>query len=306
MKVKLKNLQLRMALIGPCTVAIMFGLSSGSVLATHDHPEKNLPAHEQPHKAEPPTGGHKNLAAAATNPIANLVQFQVNDSFSPSSHNASGYSNTTVIQPVIPFKLPWESMPLLITRTTLPYVVTADLPGGIGRKDGFGDTEFLSLFSPKLETKGVQVAIGTNLIIPTAGDNQFTGSGKWSIGPAALYINMKKPGLQWGLFGWADFSFASASGGSDRTHVSQISLQPFITQHFKKGWYVASMDVPQKYDFNSNNWTLAIGPKVGRVMKFGEQPVNVFGAVYYNPIDNDNAVSAEWTIKVGVTFLFPE
>jgi hypothetical protein len=129
MKVKLKNLQLRMALIGLCTVAIMFGLSTGSVLAAHDHPEKNLPAHEQPHKAEPPTGGHANLAAAATNPIANLVQFQVNDSFSPSNHNASGYSNTTVIQPVIPFKLPWESMPLLITRTTLPYVITPDLPG---------------------------------------------------------------------------------------------------------------------------------------------------------------------------------
>jgi hypothetical protein len=284
----------------------MFGLSSGSVLATHDHPEKDLPAHEQPHKAEPPTGGHAHLAAAATNPIANLVQFQVNTSYHPSSYNASGYSNTFVIQPVIPFKLPWESMPLLITRTTLPFVTTPDLPGGIGRKNGFGDTEFLTLFSPRLETKGVQVAIGTNLTIPTAGDNEFTGSGKWSLGPAALYINMTKPGLQWGLFGWADFSFASASGGSDRSHVSQINLQPFITQHFKKGWYVGSMDVPQKYDFASNNWTLAIGPKVGRVMKLGKQPVNVFGAVYYNPIDNDNAVSAEWTIKAGITFLFPE
>ena len=61
------------------------------------------------------------------------------NSYSPHSYNANGYSNVGIIQPVIPVKLGWEKVPLLVTRTTLPYISTPDLDGGVGRKDGFGD-----------------------------------------------------------------------------------------------------------------------------------------------------------------------
>lgn len=293
-------------LIIPIVMAIVLAtyFVCTNVLAHDPKAHLDQPSHKVPQKAEPPTGGHANLAGAATNPIANLIQFQVNDSYSPSNYNSDGYSNTGVIQPVIPFHLPWEKVPLLITRTTLPYVSTPDLRGGVGRKDGFGDLQFLNLFSPKLKTKGVQVAFGSNIIIPTAGDDDFTGSGKWSIGPSALYINMQKPSWQWGLFVFSDFSFASADG--KRSHVSQINLEPFVTKHFKKGWYLASPDNPQIYNNRTDDWTLSLGPRLGRVMKLGKQHVNVFGAVYYNPVDNDNVPAAEWTLKAGITFLFPK
>lgn len=72
-------------LAGLSALAIALGFASGSVLAVEVSEEdykllqkikqqqakKELPAHEQPHTKEPPTGGHSNLAAAATNPIAN-------------------------------------------------------------------------------------------------------------------------------------------------------------------------------------------------------------------------------------------
>jgi hypothetical protein len=45
---------------------------------------------------------------------------------------------------------------------------------------------------------------------------------------------------------------------------------------------------------------------VGKVTKFGKQPVNLFGQVTWNPLDNDDQVSSEWTFKVNVTFLFPK
>jgi hypothetical protein len=45
---------------------------------------------------------------------------------------------------------------------------------------------------------------------------------------------------------------------------------------------------------------------VGKVTKFGKQPVNLFGAIYYNPLDNDDEVAAEWTFKVNLTLLFPK
>jgi hypothetical protein len=116
-------------LIGLCALVIMLYFTPGSLLAHDDHPDKDLPAHEQPH----PDGGQSNLAGAATNPIGNLVQFQMQNSFSPSNYNADGYSNVAVVQPVIPIELPWEKVPLFLTRTTLPYIWTADLDGGIGR-----------------------------------------------------------------------------------------------------------------------------------------------------------------------------
>jgi hypothetical protein len=295
-----------LVLIGLCTATILVGLTSGLVWAHEDHDEeKKLPPHEQPHRAEPPTGGHKNLAEAATNPIANLIQFQVQNSYSPSNHNSSSYSNVTVLQPVIPIKLPWEKVPLLITRTTLPYITTPDFDGPVDRKRGFGDTTFLGLFSPKLETKGVQVGLGPTLVIPTAGDNDFVGSGKWQAGPSVLYINMQTPSIQWGLFAFHLWDFASTSSGSDRPGVNKLSLQPFITKHLNDGWYVGSPDVPQTYDFNTNKWTWALGPQVGKVTKLGKMPVKIFGALYFNPED-EAGPTAEWTAKVGITFLFPE
>jgi len=305
MQIKLKNLKLRMALIGFCTVAIVFGLTTGSVLAHDDSAEKNLPPHERPAPAGSPAGSSANLAEAATNPIAPMIQFQLQNSYSWENHNSNGYSNVTTIQPVIPIKLPWEKVPMLITRTTLPYVWTPDLGGGIGRVSGFGDLSLLTLFTPKLKTKGVQLGFGSDLSFPTAGDDKLTGSGKWAGGPAFLYINMKTKGIQWGLFAYQNWSFASASGEKDRTDVNKSFIQPFVTYHFGKGWFVGSPESPQQYDYKSKKWSLALGPQLGRVFKIGKQPVKLFGAVYYNPEDNAAATS-EWTAKVGLTFLFPE
>ena len=294
----------RIGLSGLYAAAITLGLTSGSVLAHEDSekPAENLPPHKTPHTAEPPTGGHANLAAAATNPIANLIQFQVQDQYNWSNHNSDGYSNVAIIQPVVPIKLPWEAVPLVITRTTLPYVTTPDLGPGAGRNKGFGDTSLLTLFTPNLGLKGQTIGLGPTFVFPTAGDDDFTGSGKWQAGPAAIYINTKTS-TQWGALAFQNWAFASARSNS--TNVNQLSVQPILTHHFDGGWYVGMPDNPQVYDFRSDKWTLALGPRAGRVFKLGTQPVNLSGAVYHNPID-DNGPTAEWSAKVSLTFLFPK
>ena len=165
-----------MALIGLCTIGIVFGLTTGSVLAQDDkaslaqddkasyeeykkkQADKKLPPHKRPPPHDP-TGNakHGNLAEAATNPIANLMQFQVQNAYKWKNHNSNGYANVTTLQTVIPVPLPWKEVPMLITRTTLPYVTTPNFDGPVDRKSGFGDTDFLALFTPKLKTKGVQL-----------------------------------------------------------------------------------------------------------------------------------------------------
>ena len=290
------------ALKNSLMTALTLGLMSGSAMAHDAQYDNTKEPHEAPHKAEPPKGGHESLAAAATNPIANLIQFQIQNRYTANSYNADGDSNAFVLQPVIPIALSSETIPLLVTRTSLPYINTPDFDGGIGTQEGFGDITALGVFIPKLETKGVMIGFGYNLVIPTAGDNDFTGSGKWSLGPSLVYFNGQTPSWQWGILGYSAFSFASQN--TDREHVSNISLQPFITKHFDGGWYLATADVPQTYDFNANEWTFALGPRLGKVTRFGKQPVNLFGQFTYNPNDDTDELAPEWADKSNMTFLF--
>ena len=194
---------------------LTLGLISGSAMAHEQQYDNTKEPHEAPHKADPPKGGHASLAEAATNPVANLIQFQIQNNYNSSSYNADGDSNAFILQPVIPIKLSSEAVPLLVTRTTLPYINTPDFDGGVGNKEGFGDLVAQGYFIPKLETKKVMVGIGYNLTIPTAGSNDFTGSGKWSLGPTALFINMQTPTWQWGL----------VSYGRSKQHVCVVSMQ---------------------------------------------------------------------------------
>ena len=46
---------------------------------------------------------------------------------------------------------------------------------------------------------------------------------------------------------------------------------------------------------------------IGRVMPVGGQPMQIFGGVYYNPEEkDDNRISAEWTFKFQIGWLFPQ
>ena len=297
-------------LINSLLIALALGLMSGSVLAHEQNYKGEKDPHETgTHKPDSPAGGggHDSLASAATNPIANLVQFQIQNAYTPSNNNVSGSSNAFILQPVIPIKLSSESVPLLVTRTTLQYINTPDYDGGVGTQEGFGDLVAQGWFIPKLDTKGVMVGIGYNLTVPTAGSNDFTGSGKWSLGPNLIYFNLQTPGFQWGVLNYSSFSFADNDTGQDthRSHVSSTSIQPIMVWQFDEGWWAGLPDVPQTYNFKTDHWTTALGGRVGKVTKIGKQPVNLFGQATYNSEDHDNEISPEWTYKVNLTFLFP-
>jgi hypothetical protein len=286
-------------------LGILFVLATSANSAVAQEPSANdestlshVEAHhgsDPPHPADP----HGNLAEAATNPISNLIQVQLQDQVGFNNYESSSSSNVFIVQPVIPFKLPWKKVPLLITRTTATYVTTQKLRGS-GRHDGFGDILNLSLFLPKLKTKGVMVGVGPAISFPVA-SSDYTGSDKWSAGPAAIYFNLQKKGLQWGVLSWYLSSFA---GSSRRDHVSKLSFQPVLVKHFAKGWYLGSPDVPGTYNFRTSKWTYPIGPRLGRVFKIGKQPINLFGETWYSPL-NDGP-TAKWSAKISLTLLFPK
>ena len=84
-------------------IMLTLGLMCGSVLAH----EQNYKGEREPHEdgthkpdVEGGGGGTSDLAAAATNPIANLVQLQIQNQYTSDSYNVSGDSNAFILQPV--------------------------------------------------------------------------------------------------------------------------------------------------------------------------------------------------------------
>jgi hypothetical protein len=284
-------------------IATMFlSLASTGVYA---HPETAAhhddPAH--PHDHSDSSGG-SNLGDQATNPVAPLMSFRAQYQNSPSNYNADSYSQAVIGQAVIPISLDSKAVPMLITRTTIPYISTPDLGEPANRKNGFGDTSLLTFLIPDFGLKGHTIAIGASIGIPTGGDNEFTGSGQWQLGPTLAYVNTKTKGLQWGLLMYQNWDVASTR--SDAEDVNNTNIQPILNYHFGKGWYVGLPDLPQTYNNETNNWTTQLGGVLGRVFPWKKQHLQMYGGVYYNTEEDDDMVAAEWTVKLNVSFLIPE
>ena len=47
-----------------------------------------------------------------------------------------------------------------------------------------------------------------------------------------------------------------------------------------------------------------MGLRLGKVTKFGKQPVNLFIEPLYQP--EDNGLAAEWSVKLNLTLLIPK
>jgi hypothetical protein len=263
-------------------------------------------AHEAPEHHAEDTGhpAHADLANEATNPVAPLMSFRVQYQNSPSYYNADSYSQALIGQAVIPIALPSKKVPMLITRTTIPYISTPDLGEPVNRKHGFGDTSLLTFFVPNFGLKGHTFAGGASIGIPTGGDNEFTGGGQWTLGPTAVYLNTQTKGLQWGLMVYQDWDVSSTR--SNAADVNKTNFQPIINYHMDGGWYLALPDLAQTYNNETNNWSTNLGAVLGRVFPYKKQHLQMFGGVYYNTEDNEDVVSGEWTVKLNISFLIPE
>jgi hypothetical protein len=247
------------------------------------------------------------LGEAATNPVSNLVQFRLQNQHSWENYNADSWSNAMLAQAVVPLPsiaAKFDSLRGIVTRTTLPYVSTPQLEG-VGRKHGMGDTNVLAFAVPKVAPPKSVWGYGLAVDIPTGGDDKFTGSGTWKVGPSVVLMATPIKGLQVGALvfhQWDTYDIRS-----DAPDFNTTFIQPILTKHFSGGWYISLPDTPQNYDWEEEEWTLNLGAVVGRVFPVGKQPMQVFGGVYYNSEEkDDNRVSPEWTFKFQVGWLFPQ
>jgi hypothetical protein len=137
--------------------------------------------------------------------------------------------------------------------------------------------------------------------MPTATDGQL-GSGKWSGGPTGVVLFQPK----WGTVGGLARQLWSFGGGSDRTHVNQSLIEPFVNYNLPNGWYLISdIIITANWQADSSNrWTVPLGGGVGKLLKIGGQAINVRTEAYYNVEKPDAAPDWQWGFTV--QFLFPK
>jgi hypothetical protein len=249
----------------------------------------------------------QDLAEAAQNPIAAMISLPLQNNIYGElgpNHNPTG--NVLNIQPVIPITLgDWN----IISRTIAPLIYqpglatltseTFELGQFSSSHFGLGDINQSFFFSPANAT-GLIWGVGPTFDLPTATATAL-GSGKFSMGPAAVALVIPKP---W-LIGALAHQLWSVAGSSNQPNVSQLLIQPFVNYNMEDGWYlVSSPIITANWEAPSEKWAFPIGAGFGKIFKIGEQPMNsnlqAFDYVK-SPVGGPR-----WAVRAQLQLLFPK
>ncbi len=244
-------------------------------------------------------GGGGAGAAAATDPSVPLAAFQIQNEFRPESYDASGYSNLLILQPVIPLKIGEDAFfPYHIIRPTLPILApTADPDGSRGVQGGLGDLAVLDIYLHPIKELKTSIGIGYALTAPTS-THPALGRGEWAIGPSIAAITKAVP--KWNLGFLYEQPFSVESDAYD------ILFQPVIVRLLPDEWYVGWGDLLMKLDDQDGGYNLPINGRVGKVVKFGHTPINIFVQPSYTPRGFRSGPGGDiWSIKLSMSILFP-
>jgi hypothetical protein len=247
------------------------------------------------------------LAAAAQNPVAAMISlpFQ-NNTFFGAGANHDKTANALNIQPVLPFTVGnWN----IISRTiapliALPSLTAADLgeviTAGPSSNDpfGLGDINQTFYFSPAAAADFIW-GVGPSVTLPTA-TQRLLGSRTFSMGPGAVGLVMPKP---WVIGALARQLWALAGPSQD---VNQTLVQPFVNYNMPDGWYaVSSPIITANWSAGSGQrWSVPIGGGIGKIFKFGDQPMNA-SMQAFNYVAHPS-LAPRWALRFQLQFLFPK
>jgi hypothetical protein len=288
-------------------------------------PDKQAPADQSPSDEDQ----SKALAKAVQNPVASLISvpLQNNTNFDIGPNDRA--QNILNIQPVIPVHVStsWNLImriitPVIYQPSIASILIQSNTPLNHLGTLGLGDMNPTFFLSPA-KAKKLIWGIGPTFLLPTATDDVL-GQKKWSIGPSVVLLT--QPGHWtigalinnvWSFAGSGNspsFPFqllpcgacAQPIGISANKDVNQMMLQYFINYNLKKGWFLSFQPIiTANWEGKSGSvWTVPFGGGIGRIMKFGNQPVNLQAQFYGNA--KYPRVGSPWSMRLQLAFLFPK
>lgn len=281
-------------------LSIAMTIFYGGVVPIRAQESSNLTETVQPSTtATKPAQESSDIAKAAQNPIAHMISVPLENDFYPQTGINKENEYVLEIKPVIP--IPLSSNWNLITRTIIPVIQTPELVPGINGTSGLGDIQESLFFSPtKAGLGGIIWGAGPAISVPTATEHIY-GTGKTSIGPTVVVL--KSQG-HW-LFGSLVQNLWSVEAGPrDRPAVNQMLLQPFVNYNLPHKWYLTSSPIiTANWKLNEGRWLVPVGGGVGKIVRFGKVPVNIYGQFFGNA-EYPNGTS-KWSARFQMQLLFP-
>jgi hypothetical protein len=240
------------------------------------------------------------LRKIARNPFADVIKLPFEEDFTFNQGPYNRNANSLAIQPVIPLSITGDW--LLVTRvvaTALAY--QPNLVAKSGGTTGLGDTT-ASFFLTPAQTGKLIWGVGPAILMPTATSDQL-GAGKWGVGPTGAVL--VEP--EWGSAGVLVQNIWSVAGGSNRSPVNQLQLEPLFSYNLPRGWYLISNPtiVADWTQPKSQRWLVPIGGGAGRSFDIGKQAVDSNLTLYWNAVRPGNPFSPKWQLNLEFTFLFP-
>jgi hypothetical protein len=245
-----------------------------------------------------------------SNPVSEIwsLQIQQNNFRVDPGHGESGrWSTNLIFQPVMPVAITddWN----LITRPVLPLFVSqahpeVGDPSHPDRSTAFGDITLLQLLSPSPKLAGGWLlGAGPSWIFPTAASD-FTGQGKWQVGPGAVvgYLSDK-----W-ILGALVQNWWSFAGEGGRADTNGMNLQPIAAWFLPNGWsvgYSGNILANWESDRGRNTWTVPVGAAVSKVQKFGRLPVKFSLGLQWFPVQPEN-YGQDWNIQLQIVPVIPK
>ena len=211
-------------------------------------------AQEQPSEAD---------LKAANNPLATLTAANLQNYY---KSDLIGLPNATANTAWLRFVKPVGRW---LTRSSLAFNY---VPTGLGTTaSGMGDFNTFAAYLISKPTAVQMIGVGPLLVAPTT-SNEALGSGKWQIGAAAVYFNLKSPKLQYGGLVTYQQSFA---GSSNRPDTSLMILQPIAFWQLGNGLYLRGAPIWQ-FDLENETYNVPFGLGIGKIIKSGGTVFNLF------------------------------
>ena len=255
---------------------------------------------------EEPKRSAAQLAEEFSDPLTIVPQLFMQDAYTPANYGTTSPSNRVIMRLIVP-RLPRYSLfPFVqLIRPTFSLVTVPS--GGTGTRTGFGDMQLFDLAVipwPGKES-GLTMGVGPVFVFPTATD-RVGGQGAWQVGPAFGAVYKGVP--EWLLGGLVQdpISFAYTSGG--RRPVGTLALQPVVLRHLWRGLYAKSADASWAIDWrNGSSTTIPLSFGLGYVfLRPGSPPLNLFVSGEWMAYRRDAPLTAQTTVRFGMTIGFPE
>jgi hypothetical protein len=194
--------------------------------------------------------------------------------------------------------------PLVYKRfTVLPRVTLRHYENPQG-ESGFGNTEIFGLIIPKSWDWGSgRTGIGPLVTLP--GDEDVARD-EWGYGFAAAAVNTTGKWFYGLLFTQTWRAVDPEILPPTESDTNPLGIAPFLNYRLGKGWYVGNGDMVARYDWDTNEFYLPIGVRVGNVIVGKKSSWNLYAEYQTSLIYEDWSGSAvENSIRLNVTYTLP-